>query len=87
MFVGSLLFRGKIMSTFNWLPITELYKYAKEGALILALTDHGADKPIVVEEAGREVLRLSTYLAHADGMGHVNDGYHVLVFGGRIFRR
>lgn len=82
MFVGSLLFRGKIMSTFNWLPITELYKYAKEGALILALTDHGADKPIVVEEAGREVLRLSTYLAHADGMGHVNDGYHVLVFGG-----
>jgi len=29
------------MSTFNWLPVTELYKYAKEGALILALTDHG----------------------------------------------
>jgi len=82
LFVGSLLFKGKIMSTFNWLPVTELYKYAKEGALILALTDHGADKPIVVEEAGREVIKLSTYLAHAKGLGCVIDGYHVLVFGG-----
>lgn len=70
------------MGNFNWLPATELYKYAKEGAMILALTDHESDEPIVVEEAGREILTLSTYLAHAEGMGHVIDGYHVLVFGG-----
>lgn len=67
------------MNNFNWLPATELYKYAKEGAMILALTDHEA---AVVQETENGTVVFPPYLAHAEGLGRVDDGYHVLVFGG-----
>lgn len=56
-----------------------MYKYAKEGALILALTDHEAATPWESETGS---IKLPPYLAHAEDLNYVPDGYHVLVFGG-----
>lgn len=67
------------MNNFNWLPASDLYKYSKEGALILALTNHEADTSY---KPSTEKIILSPYLAHDQGNSHVIDGYHVLIFGG-----
>lgn len=67
------------MNNLNWLPASELYKYAEEGALILALTNHEAATPWESETGS---IKLPPYLAHAEELSYVPDGYHVLVFGG-----
>lgn len=46
---------------------------------ILAFCVHVADSYFEPGGSGR----LTTYGAHCEGLGHVDDGWHVLVFGGQ----
>lgn len=51
----------------------------KDGTPILAWCDHASD-PGFRETGGSSSLTL--YAAHAEGLSHVDDGPHVLVWGG-----
>lgn len=61
----------------EWLGNSQLRKYAIEGQKILAYCKHDSD-PYFIEDRNR----LTTYAAHCEGLGHVPDGLHVLVYGG-----
>jgi hypothetical protein len=61
----------------KWTPIAELpHEFIKPGARILGLCNHEAD--IYHFDDGT----LTTYATHAEGLGHVTDGPHVLEWGG-----
>ena len=59
----------------KWEPIETA---PRDGTPILGWCDHEADPYIEDEKSGR----LTTYGAHAEGLSHVEDGPHVLVWGG-----
>lgn len=50
----------------------------KEGECVLAWCDHDAN-PYFESEDGS---RLTTYGAHAEGMGHADDGWNLIDWGG-----
>ena len=58
----------------GWQPIETA---PKDGTPIIGWCDHEAD--LYYEEEGK---RVTVYAAHAEGMSHVPDGPHVLVWGG-----
>ena len=60
----------------NWLDKKELKKYANVGQLILAYCCH--EDNMYFKDSGN----LTTYGAHCEGLGHVDDGFHVLIYGG-----
>lgn len=60
----------------NWLPMSELPE-GKER--IVGLCRH--DAATLTEDGGKT---LTPYGAHAEGMGHVPDGPHVLEWGGEV---
>lgn len=58
----------------TWLPI----ETAPKDKLILGLCKHSAAP--IFEPNNKDIL--TTYTAHAEGLGHVIDGPHVLEWGG-----
>ena len=67
-------YRAALVEQSGWQPIETA---PKDGTPIIGWCDHEAD--LYYEEEGK---RLTVYAAHAEGMSHVPDGPHVLVWGG-----
>jgi len=75
--------------TDRWIPIGEMSKERREqagkGRLILGWCVHDADPYFVGERAGPtagSTTRLTLYGGHCEGIGHVEDGPHILEWGG-----
>ena len=60
----------------DWTPAGNPMKSAPKDRPILAWCDHEAD-PFVGEDG-----RLTLYAAHAEGLGHAPNGFHILEWGG-----
>jgi hypothetical protein len=61
----------------KWTPISELPEELKKpGTRIVGLCKHDADVGQLPDG------KLTTYMAHAEMFGHVEDGEHVLEWGG-----
>jgi hypothetical protein len=60
----------------GWYPMESA---PRDGTPIVGQCVHAAD-PYFIEDG----KQLTTYGAHAEGLGHVPDGLHVVVFGGEF---